>query len=117
MSGHIDLNLKLKIINMKKLVVYNDQHQKLFCRYEITDYGFLSVYFYLPKEGFSIRWIETKYARIRGIYSQEDKRGKEYSRVDYLVHPAAWLGNDFDSKVWKTPQGLCSAIATTIKLL
>lgn len=102
---------------MKKLVVYNDQNKKLFCRYEITEYGFLSVSFYLPKEGFSIHWIETKYVRIQGIYGLEDQRSRKYSRVDYLVHPVVWLGNDFESKVWKTPQSLCSAIATTIKLL
>lgn len=102
---------------MKKLIVYNKQLKKLFCRYEVTECGFLSVSFYLPESGFSICWIRTKYVRIHGVHDLEDKRGRKYSRVDYLIHPSYWLGENFDAPVWDTPVKTIGMVADLIKIL
>lgn len=102
---------------MKKLVVYNDQLQKLFCRYDTMPTGCVSVSFYLPKDGFSICWLKTKYVKILDVSDQEDKRGRKYSRVDFLIHPTFWLGESFDAPLFKTPSLVIQKIADTIHIL
>lgn len=102
---------------MKKLIVYNDHLQKLFCRYEITECGFLYVHFYLPENGFSVIWLKDKYVRINGVQTLKDGRDRKYSRVDYLIHPSYWLGENFDSPVWDSPTKVIERVSDNIHIL
>lgn len=116
MFGHIDSILNLKIMNMKKLVIRNEQGKKLFCRYEIIPSGIMSVCFYLPKNGFSVIWLKEPTMYLGSLDAFTDKRGREYTRVLYFIHPVEWLGNSFD-ECECTPWKAISKIAKTIKLL
>lgn len=102
---------------MRKYIARNRKTgETVFCKYEFTVTGILTVEYFLPKSGFTLRWDRKKEGtRICGLRTSADGRK---SIATYFIHPSYWVGYNFSCACCSSVyEALNDCLTDNIKLL